>query len=108
MRADTINGFKKCFASAHCDDSQFKLNCNNEDSIKHAFHCHETKKHIEKYESSFNGIYGNVTLKRAAVTDFIKIQNIWSTVLTSGAYQGHILDTATPTSAGEAGRSHDD
>ena len=61
MKADTINGFKMCFASAHREDSQCKLNCNNEDSIKHAFQCHEIKKHIKKYEGSFNGIYGNVT-----------------------------------------------
>ena len=40
---------------------------------------------MEKYEGFFNGIYKNVTLKRAAVTDFIQIQNIRSTVLASGA-----------------------
>ena len=60
---------------------------------------------MEKYEGSFNGIYGNVTLKRAVVTDFIQIKNKRSTVLASGAYQGHILDTATPAPAGEAGEA---
>ena len=103
MRADTINGFKMCSASAYCDDSQCKPYCNNEDSIKHTFQCHEIKKQMKKHEGSFNGMYGNVTLKRAAVTDFIQIQNIQSTVLASGTYQGHILDTATLASAGEAG-----
>ena len=63
MRADTIIGLKICFASAHCDDSQCKLNCNNEDSIKHAFQCHDIKKHMEKCKGSFSGMYGNVTLK---------------------------------------------
>ena len=94
MKADTIKGFKMCFQSAHRED------CNYKDSIKHAFECHEIKKHIKKN--------GNVTLKRAAVTDFIQIQNIQQTVLASSAYQGHILDTATPASAGEAGGSQYD
>ena len=62
-----------CFASANSDVSQFKPNCNNEESIKHVYQCHEIKKHMAKYEGSFNGIYGNVTLKRVAVTDFIQI-----------------------------------
>ena len=62
-----------CFASAHCDDSQCQFNFNNNDSIKYAFQCHDIKKHMEKYEGSFIDIYGNVTLKRAAVTDFIQI-----------------------------------
>ena len=58
---------------------------------------------INGFNMKFPGIYGNVTLKRAAVTDFIQIQNIRSAVLASSAYQGHILDTATLASAGEAG-----
>ena len=37
MRADTINGYKMCFSSVNQDDTQCQLNCNNEDSISHAF-----------------------------------------------------------------------
>ena len=48
MRTDAINGFKMCFASAQGDDSQCKINCNIEDSIKHAFQCHDIKKKYGK------------------------------------------------------------
>ena len=63
---------------------------------------------METYKASFNGKYGSRTLNRTAVTDFIQIQNIGSTVLASAAYQSHILDTSTPASAGEAGQSQND
>ena len=40
-----------------------KLNCNNEDSIKHAFQCHVIKNNMEKYQGSFNGIWKCETTK---------------------------------------------
>ena len=102
MRADTINGYKMCFSSVNQDDTQCKLKCNNEDSISHAFKCHVIKKHVGHSDASYVGIYGNVKQQKDTVSYFITIQNIRSTLLAGGAYQGH---TATPAPAGEAGEA---
>ena len=102
MRADTINGYKMCFSSVNQDDTQCKLKCNNEDSISHAFNCHMIKKHVGLSDASYVGIYGNVKQQKDTVSYFITIQNIRSTLLAGGAYQGH---TATPAPAGEAGEA---
>ena len=103
MQADTIKGYKMCFSSVNQDDTHCKLKCNKEDSINHAFKCHVIKKHLGHSDASYVGLYGNVKQQKDTVSYFITIQNIQSTLLAGCAYQGHILDTATPAPAGKAG-----
>ena len=105
MRADTINGYKMCFSSANRHDTQCKLKCNNEHSIKHAFDCHMIKTHGGYSNASYIGIYGNLKQQKDTVSCFIRIQTIRSALLAGSAYQGHILDTATPATAQEAGEA---
>ena len=51
-------------------------------------------------------IFANITQQKQAVSTFMQLQNIRSTLLLSDtAYQGHILDTASSASTGEAGEA---
>ena len=103
MRTDTINGYKMCFSSVNKNDTQCKLKYNNEDFINHAFNCHVIKKHVGHSDAFYVGIFWNMKQQKETVSYFIRIQNIRSALLAGGAYQGHILDTAAPSYAGEAG-----
>ena len=106
MRADTVNAFKMCFPSAHRNDNLCKLGCGVEDSISHAFSCQVLSMHGGSQGCVYVDIFANITQQKQAVSTFMQLQNIRSTLLLSDtAYQGHILDTASSASPGEAGEA---
>ena len=54
MRADTVNGFKKCFPILHENNLQCKLGCWDEDSIRHKW-----KQLGQASNIGTDAIYGN-------------------------------------------------
>ena len=103
MRADTVNGYKKCFPSIYRNDLVCKFLCQEEDSISHAFSCPQLKVVQENTHIQYEDIFSGVQQQKQAVKMFIQLNTTRSALLTADpAYQGLVLDTATPAPAGGA------
>ena len=102
MRANTVNGFKKCFPTLYANDIQCKLGCSNEDSISHILTC--TQLGVSS-EVSDTDIFGSTKQQHKAVTVFLQRCSQRSGLLADRAsqgLQGQVLDTSTLASAGGA------
>ena len=103
MRADTVNGYKKCFPSIYRNDLVCKFLCQEEDSISHAFSCPQLKVVQENTHIQYEDIFSGVQQQKRAVKKFIQLNTTRSALLKADpAYQGLVLDTATPAPAGGA------
>ena len=94
MRADTVNGIKKCFPKLYENNIQCKLGCLEEDSINHIYKCRQLG------ESSLitkEAIFGSELQQVEAVSEFIRRCSLRSALLADSASQGPVLDTSTLT-----------
>ena len=92
MKADTVNGIKKCFPKLYENNIQCKLGCIDEESINHIYQCKQLG------ESSLirkEAIHGRELQKVEAVSEFIRRCSLRSAVLADSASQGPVLDTST-------------
>ena len=99
MRADTVNGIKKCFPKLYENNMQCKLGCLDEDSIRHIYKC---KQLGQASTTSIEAIYGNEFQQVEAVSEFIRRCSLRSALLADDASQGQheqVLDTSTPAAA---------
>ena len=102
MRANTVNGFKKCFPTLYANDIQCKLGCSNEDSISHILKCTQLGVSSEITDTD---IFGSTKQQHKAVTVFLQRCSQRSGLLADRAsqgLQGQVLDTSTLASAGGA------
>ena len=94
MRADTVNGIKKCFPKLYENNIQCKLGCLEEDSINHIYKCRQLgKSSIITKEA----IFGSELQQVEAVSEFIRRCSLRSALLADSASQGPVLDTSTLT-----------
>ena len=70
MRANTVNGFKKCFPKCYANDIKCKLGCLSEDSINHIFQC--TQLGVPSNISA-DSIFGSTKQQIEAVTVFLRL-----------------------------------
>ena len=95
MRANTVNGIKKCFPSFYKNDIKCKLGCSSEDTINHIFKCTQLGAPSEIEDED---IFGTPVQQIGAVSVFLRRCSQRSALIADRAsqgQQGQVLDTST-------------
>ena len=98
LRAETQNGFKKCFSSMYKANLKCSLGCSEEDTLGHIYICPVLDQHVKSTDIRISDIYTEVKQQKIAVSEFIYRENMRSVLLqATSASQGdtQILDTCT-------------
>ena len=94
MRANTVNGFKKCFPTFYKNDINCKLGCSSEDTINHIFQCTQLG---EPSKIRNEDIFGTTVQQIGAVSVLLRWCSQRSALLADRAsqdQQGQELDTS--------------
>ena len=102
LRANTFSGYKMCFPKAYPNNKLCKLGCLEEDSICHLYSYNVVSIQDTHTNVQYGYIFSSVVQQKEAVEAFIKRNAIRSAIIESSAYQGVILGTSTPATAGGA------
>ena len=95
MRANTVNGIKKCFPTFYKNDIKCKLGCLSEDTMDHIFQCNQLGPPSEKI---YEDIFRTTVQQIGAVSEFLQRCSQRSALLADSAsqgLQGQVLDTST-------------